>query len=42
MLGEDLVIETKIPMGTSIALNRAEPRLAHLVVGPGISQRFAV
>lgn len=40
MLGEDLVIETKIPMGTSSVLNRAEPRLAHLVVGPGISQRF--
>ena len=40
MLGEDLVIETKIPMGTSSALNRAEPRLAQLVVGPGISQRF--
>ncbi len=40
MFGEDLVIETKIPMGTSSALRRAESRLANLVVGPGISQRF--
>ena len=42
MFGEQLVIQTKIPMGTSRALSRSESRLANLVVGPGISQRFRV
>ena len=40
MFGEQLVIQTKIPMGTASALSRSESRLANLVVGPGISQRF--
>ena len=42
MFGEQLVIQTKIPMGTSSALSRSESRLANLVVGPGISQRFRI
>ena len=40
MFGEQLVIQTKIPMGTASALSRSESRLANLVVGSGIPQRF--
>ena len=40
MFGEQLVIQTKIPMGTSSALSQSERRLANLVVAPGIMQRF--